>query len=74
MACARATTARDLMSTPAITAHPERGVADAARVVERGGTPWARPSHTVIVAVRDGLATPKGRLEPRGPVLVKWWP
>ncbi|MGW1955862.1 CBS domain-containing protein [Streptomyces sp. NPDC001920] len=32
---ARATTAGQLMSTPAITVHPEQGVADAARVMER---------------------------------------
>ncbi|GAA3829273.1 CBS domain-containing protein [Streptomyces phyllanthi] len=34
-AVARATTAEDLMSTPAITVHPEQPVADAARVMER---------------------------------------
>ncbi|WP_367325285.1 CBS domain-containing protein [Streptomyces sp. HUAS ZL42] len=34
---ARATTAEDLMSTPAITVHPEQPVADAARVMERHG-------------------------------------
>ncbi|MGC9541292.1 CBS domain-containing protein [Streptomyces sp. UG1] len=32
---ARATTAQELMSTPAITVHPEQRVADAARVMER---------------------------------------
>jgi CBS domain-containing protein len=32
---ARAVTAGQLMSTPAITVHPEQGVADAARVMER---------------------------------------
>ncbi|MBC2906937.1 CBS domain-containing protein [Streptomyces sp. PSKA01] len=32
---ARATTAEELMSTPAITMHPEQRVADAARVMER---------------------------------------
>ncbi|QOV34055.1 CBS domain-containing protein [Streptomyces ferrugineus] len=32
---ARATTAEELMSTPAITVHPEQRVADAARVMER---------------------------------------
>ncbi|MGW5640753.1 CBS domain-containing protein [Streptomyces sp. NPDC003832] len=36
-ALARATTARDLMSTPAITVHPEQRVADAARLMERHG-------------------------------------
>ncbi|MER6129594.1 CBS domain-containing protein [Streptomyces sp. NPDC001795] len=34
-ATARATTAGELMSTPAITVHPEQRVADAARVMER---------------------------------------
>ncbi|WP_336298831.1 CBS domain-containing protein [Streptomyces cinnabarinus] len=32
---ARATTAEELMSTPAVTVHPEQRVADAARVMER---------------------------------------
>ncbi|MFD4510319.1 CBS domain-containing protein [Streptomyces sp. NPDC058457] len=32
-----AVTARDLMSTPAITVHPEQRIADAARVMERHG-------------------------------------
>ncbi|MET9730229.1 CBS domain-containing protein [Streptomyces sp. NPDC006458] len=36
-ALARATTAEDLMSTPAITVHPEQRVADAARMMERHG-------------------------------------
>ncbi|WP_217549724.1 CBS domain-containing protein [Streptomyces sp. GbtcB6] len=36
-AVARAVTARDLMSTPAITVHPEQRIADAARVMERHG-------------------------------------
>ena len=34
---ARAVTARELMSTPAITVHPEQRIADAARVMERHG-------------------------------------
>ncbi|WP_327186439.1 MULTISPECIES: CBS domain-containing protein [unclassified Streptomyces] len=34
-AAARATTAGELMSTPAITVHPEQRVADAARIMER---------------------------------------
>ncbi|MFP3989748.1 CBS domain-containing protein [Streptomyces sp. E11-3] len=34
-AVARATTAEELMSTPAVTVHPEQRVADAARVMER---------------------------------------
>ncbi|TLS45335.1 CBS domain-containing protein [Streptomyces montanus] len=34
-AVARATTAEELMSTPAVTVHPEQPVADAARVMER---------------------------------------
>ncbi|MFH8798822.1 CBS domain-containing protein [Streptomyces sp. NPDC017936] len=34
-AAARATTAEELMSTPAVTVHPEQRVADAARVMER---------------------------------------
>lgn len=33
----RAVTARELMSTPAITVHPEQRIADAARVMERRG-------------------------------------
>ncbi|WP_416981920.1 CBS domain-containing protein [Streptomyces sp. T028] len=33
----RAVTARQLMSTPAITVHPEQRIADAARVMERHG-------------------------------------
>jgi CBS domain-containing protein len=36
-AVARAATAGELMSTPAISVHPERPVADAARVMERHG-------------------------------------
>ncbi|MER6185869.1 CBS domain-containing protein [Streptomyces sp. NPDC001652] len=36
-AVTHATTAQDLMSTPAITVHPEQRVADAARVMERHG-------------------------------------
>ncbi|MFJ9006191.1 CBS domain-containing protein [Streptomyces canus] len=36
-AVARATTAEDLMTSPAITVHPEQRVADAARVMERHG-------------------------------------
>ncbi|WP_405877737.1 CBS domain-containing protein [Streptomyces sp. NBC_01136] len=36
-AVARATTAEGLMSTPAITVHPEQPIADAARVMERHG-------------------------------------
>ncbi|MFD4600407.1 CBS domain-containing protein [Streptomyces sp. NPDC058464] len=36
-AVARAVTARELMSTPAITVHPEQRIADAARVMERHG-------------------------------------
>ncbi|MER5599730.1 CBS domain-containing protein [Streptomyces sp. NPDC002265] len=36
-AVARATTAGELMSTPAITVHPEQRIADAARVMERHG-------------------------------------
>ncbi|WP_340384414.1 CBS domain-containing protein [Streptomyces sp. SS7] len=34
---ARAVTARELMSTPAITVHPEQRIADAARLMERRG-------------------------------------
>ncbi|MCX5373531.1 MULTISPECIES: CBS domain-containing protein [unclassified Streptomyces] len=34
-AAARATTAGELMSTPAVTVHPEQRVADAARIMER---------------------------------------
>lgn len=34
-AVARATTAEDLMSTPAVTVHPQQRVSDAARVMER---------------------------------------
>ncbi|MER6156341.1 CBS domain-containing protein [Streptomyces sp. NPDC001868] len=109
-AVARATTARDLMSTPAITVHPEQRVADAARVMERHhierlpvvdeedrliGIATRRdllrvflrtdeeiredvldtltramglPPHTVIVSVRDGLATLEGRLKLRGDI------
>lgn len=37
VAVARAVTARELMSTPAITVHPEQRIADAARVMERHG-------------------------------------
>ncbi|MER5379858.1 CBS domain-containing protein [Streptomyces sp. NPDC002688] len=36
-AVAHATTAGELMSTPAITVHPEQRIADAARVMERHG-------------------------------------
>ncbi|WP_405910463.1 MULTISPECIES: CBS domain-containing protein [unclassified Streptomyces] len=36
-AVAHATAAEDLMSTPAITVHPEQRIADAARVMERHG-------------------------------------
>ncbi|MFJ8114177.1 CBS domain-containing protein, partial [Streptomyces sp. NPDC096132] len=36
-AVARSSTAEELMSTPAITVHPEQRVADAARVMERHG-------------------------------------
>ncbi|MFE1443513.1 CBS domain-containing protein [Streptomyces sp. NPDC058739] len=36
-ALARATTAQDLMTSPAITVHPEQRVADAARMMERHG-------------------------------------
>ncbi|MGW2826136.1 CBS domain-containing protein [Streptomyces sp. NPDC001443] len=36
-AVARTVTARELMSTPAITVHPEQRIADAARVMERHG-------------------------------------
>ncbi|MER6536173.1 CBS domain-containing protein [Streptomyces sp. 900105755] len=36
-AAAGTVTARDLMSTPAITVHPEQRIADAARVMERHG-------------------------------------
>ncbi|MFE3169156.1 CBS domain-containing protein [Streptomyces sp. NPDC059224] len=36
-AVAHALTARELMSTPAITVHPEQRIADAARVMERHG-------------------------------------
>ncbi|MGW1620634.1 CBS domain-containing protein [Streptomyces sp. NPDC002172] len=36
-AVADTVTARDLMSTPAITVHPEQRIADAARVMERHG-------------------------------------
>ncbi|MEV7738186.1 CBS domain-containing protein [Streptomyces sp. NPDC088921] len=36
-AVARAATAEDLMTSPAITVHPEQRVADAARVMERHG-------------------------------------
>ncbi|MEV3907072.1 CBS domain-containing protein [Streptomyces canus] len=36
-AVTRATTAEDLMTSPAITVHPEQRVADAARVMERHG-------------------------------------
>ncbi|MDX3696749.1 CBS domain-containing protein [Streptomyces europaeiscabiei] len=108
-AVARATTARDLMSTPAITVHPEQRVADAARVMERHrvdrlpvvdeedrliGIATRRDllrvflrtdeeiredvldtltramglPHTVVVSVRDGLATLEGRLELRGDI------
>ncbi|MFC0602525.1 CBS domain-containing protein [Streptomyces palmae] len=36
-AAARAVTAEDLMTSPAVTVHPEQRVADAARVMERHG-------------------------------------
>ncbi|MFF1478948.1 CBS domain-containing protein [Streptomyces sp. NPDC058301] len=36
-AVARARTAQELMSTPAVTVHPEQRIADAARVMERHG-------------------------------------
>ncbi|CAM5639449.1 CBS domain-containing protein [Streptomyces aurantiogriseus] len=108
---ARATTAGQLMSTPAITVHPEQRVADAARVMERHhierlpvvdeedrliGIATRRdllrvflrtdeeirqeiidevltramclPPHTVIVSVRDGVATLEGRLEHRSDI------
>ncbi|MFG2026892.1 CBS domain-containing protein [Streptomyces sp. NPDC048825] len=107
----RATTAGQLMSTPAITAHPEQRVADAARVMERHhverlpvvdeedrliGIATRRdlmrvflrtdeeirreiidevltramclPHYTVIVSVRDGVATLEGRLEHRSDI------
>ncbi|TPQ24168.1 CBS domain-containing protein [Streptomyces sporangiiformans] len=109
-AVARATTAEDLMSRPAITVHPEQSVADAARVMERHhverlpvvdeedrliGIATRRDllrvflrtdeeirqdvldvltrtmgllPHTVIVSVRDGMATLEGRLELRSAI------
>jgi CBS domain-containing protein len=110
---ARAMTAGQLMSTPAITVHPEQRVADAARVMERHhierlpvvdeedrliGIATRRdllrvflrtdeeirqeiidevlthamclPPRTVIVSVRDGMATLEGRLERRSDIPV----
>ena len=104
-AVGRATTAEELMSTPAVTVHPEQPVADAARVMERHhvdrlpvvdeedrliGIATRRdllrvflrtdeeicrdvidsvltrvmclPPHTVVVSVRDGMATLQGQL------------
>ncbi|MFF4507378.1 CBS domain-containing protein [Streptomyces sp. NPDC001401] len=110
-AVARATTAAELMSTPAVTVHPEQPVADAARVMERHhvdrlpvvdeedrliGIATRRdllrvflrtdeeirqdvidnvltramclPPHSVIVSVRDGMATMEGQLEHRSDI------
>jgi len=103
--------AESLMSTPAVTVHPEQQVADAARVMERHhvdrlpvvdeedrliGIATRRdllrvflrtdedirqdvidnvlaravclPAHTVIVSVRDGMATLEGQLEHRSDI------
>jgi CBS domain-containing protein len=110
---ARATTAGELMSTPAVTVHPEQRVADAARVMERHhvdrlpvvdeedrliGIVTRRdllrvflrtdeeirrdvtddvltralglPPHTVVVSVRDGMATLEGQVEQRSDILL----
>ncbi|MFJ8112003.1 CBS domain-containing protein [Streptomyces sp. NPDC096132] len=110
-ALARATTAKELMSTPAITVHPEQRIADAARLMERHGVErlpvvdeedrligiatrrdllrvflrtdeeigreihdevvtraLGLPAHSVVVSVRDGMATLEGAVRHRSDI------